>query len=275
MTTHTVASGRARLAVDAQGDGPPPVLLLHAGVTDRRSWSPLVEELGDGMRTVRYDARGYGDTVAEPEPGWSPTADAVAVLDCLYIPSAVVVGASMGGSTALNLALTHPDRVTGLVLIDAAVGGRPDRALEPAVAEIDSALDDAESRDDLDAVNALEAHLWLDGPGREGRVTGAARELFLDMNGRALAAPDPGEPSDGEDAWTRAASIRVPTVIVVGEHDLAEFHDNARHLAATIPGARLVLVPGTAHVPHAEGDPAAVRDIAALIRGVAQSAARA
>lgn len=262
-----IRSGSANLAVQVDGaaDGAP-VLLLHAGVTDRRSWSALSSELGDAVRAVRFDARGYGDTRAEPETGWSSSADAVAVLDALSIDRAVVVGASMGGATALALALAHPERVAALVLIGAAVSGSPDRPLEPAVEELDAAIEEAEERDDLDAVNTLEAHLWLDGPGHEGRVTGAARELFLDMNERALSADDPGDPADDVDAWSRAATIRVPAVVVVGEYDLAGVHDNARHLTTAIPGARLVSLPGTAHLPHAEGDPAAVHEIAALIR---------
>ncbi|MDR2997593.1 MAG: alpha/beta hydrolase [Microbacterium sp.] len=248
-------------------------MLLHAGVTDRRSWSALIDELGDGVRTVRYDARGYGDTRTAPDERWSMVADAVAVLDALGIERAVVVGASMGGATAVDLALAHPERVAGLVLIGAAVSGSPDRALDPVAARLDAEIEDAAEQDDLDTVNALEAHFWLDGPGHEGRVSGAARALFLDMNGRALSAADPGEPLPEEDAWPRTRTIRVPTAVVVGEYDLSEFHDNARHLAETIPGARLTRLPCTAHVPHAEGDDAAVRAIAALIGQVVRAAA--
>jgi pimeloyl-ACP methyl ester carboxylesterase len=86
-------SGAARLAYDVSAPDDPihDLLLLHAGVTDRRSWQPLVDTLGGRHRCVRYDARGYGETTYEPEAGWSPVEDAVAVLDAAGIDSAVVV----------------------------------------------------------------------------------------------------------------------------------------------------------------------------------------
>ena len=121
-------------------------------------------------------------------------ADAVAVLDGYGVDSAVVVGSSMGGRTSIDLALTHPDRVRALVLIGPAVRNAPDPTYEPEVLALDEEWEAAEERGDLEAVNVLEARVWLDGPtAPEGRVQGAARDLFLEMNARALAADDPGK----------------------------------------------------------------------------------
>jgi pimeloyl-ACP methyl ester carboxylesterase len=72
-------NGAARLADVAQGEGTP-VLLMHAGVTDKRSWGPLIEALGDRCRTIAYDQRGYGETTYQPE-AHSAVGDALAVLD--------------------------------------------------------------------------------------------------------------------------------------------------------------------------------------------------
>ena len=94
-----VDSGAARIAYSVAGDGPP-VLLLHAGVTDRRSWRPLIEHLGTGFRTIAYDRRGFGETTYEPEP-YREMDDALAVLDAEDVESAVVVGASNGGQRAI------------------------------------------------------------------------------------------------------------------------------------------------------------------------------
>jgi len=72
-------NGAARLADVAQGEGTP-VLLMHAGVTDKRSWGPLIEALGDRCRTIAYDQRGYGETTYQPE-AHSTVGDALAVLE--------------------------------------------------------------------------------------------------------------------------------------------------------------------------------------------------
>ena len=104
-----ITSGSAVLAAESAGDGPD-VLLVHAGVTDQRSWASVVERL-PGRRSLTYDARGYGRTTYEPEDGWSSVGDAVAVLDAYDVAQAVVIGSSMGGRTSIDLTLLHPDRV--------------------------------------------------------------------------------------------------------------------------------------------------------------------
>jgi pimeloyl-ACP methyl ester carboxylesterase len=260
-----ITSGNAVLAAEEHGSGTPPVLLIHAGVTDQRSWADVVDALPD-HRCLTYDARGYGRTTYEPEDGWSPVDDAVAVLDAYDVSAAVVIGCSMGGRTALDLTLTHPDRVSALVLIGSAISGAPPLELEPGLEGLEQLYDEAEESGDLDQVNALEAQVWLDGPFQpEGRVGGEARELFLDMNGIALAAPDPGEQREEVDGWKTCGDVAVPTLVMIGEHDLQHTHRNAAHLAASIPGARLVDLPGVAHLPHLEGDETTLREITAFV----------
>src|SRR5690606_23259308 len=127
MARHSIPSGNARLSVAETGDGDGnPLLLIHAGVTDLRSWDPLVERLGTTNRCIRYDARGYGETAYDEEDGWSPVDDAVAVLDASHLDRTIVVGCSMGGGTAIDLTLEHPERVAALVLIASAIGGAPE-----------------------------------------------------------------------------------------------------------------------------------------------------
>jgi pimeloyl-ACP methyl ester carboxylesterase len=259
-----ITSGSAVLSAESVGSGPD-VLLLHAGVTDRRSWASVVEAL-PGRRCVTYDARGYGRTTYEREDGWSPVEDAVAVLDAYDVEQAVVVACSMGGRTALDLALTHPERVRALALIGSAVSGAPDLDhLEPGLEDLEKRYDTAYEAKDLDELSRLEAEIWLDGPFVPGRVTGPARDLFLDMNRIALEAPEPGEQSREVDAWTSCGEIAVPTLVLIGEHDLAHTHRNATHLAETIPGARLVDLPGVAHLPHLERDERTLTEIAAFV----------
>src|SRR4051794_23716408 len=263
-----ITSGKAQIAAESAGSGEPTVLLIHAGVTDRRSWRDVVGRLPD-HRCLTYDARGYGLTAYEKEDGWSQVSDAVAVLDAYDVASAVVVGCSMGGRTSIDLALTHPERVRALVLIGPAVSGAPEASYEPEILALEEELDTAEEQGDLPTLNRLEARIWLDGPtAPEGRVQGTARDLFLEMNGRALEADEAGERYEDAAAWDRLAEIGVPTLVMIGEHDLRYIKDNCAHLVASVPDARLVELPGVAHVPHLEGDELTLAEIATFVNAL-------
>jgi pimeloyl-ACP methyl ester carboxylesterase len=262
-----IISGSAVLAAESTGVGPA-VLLVHSGVTDQRSWASVVGRLPE-HRCLTYDARGYGRTTYQPEDGWTTVGDAVAVLDAYGAERAVVIGSSMGGRTSIDLTLLHPDRVRALVLIGAAISGAPEPTYEPEVLALDEEWEAAEERGDLEALNRLEARVWLDGPtAPEGRVQGAARDLFIEMNGRALAADDPGKKGDDAAAWDRLGEIAVPTLVLVGEHDLRYIKEGATHAADAVPGARLVDLPGVAHLPHLEADERTLAEIAAFVDGL-------
>jgi pimeloyl-ACP methyl ester carboxylesterase len=259
-------SGRAQLAYDSTGDGPG-VLLIHAGVNDRRSWHHVVERLSPRHRCVAYDMRGFGETTYERQDGWSPTADAVAVLDAAGLQRPVVVACSMGGRTAIDLTLAHPERVAALLLIGPAIRGAPYPDLtEGPTAELNTLIEAAEEAGDIAEIGRLEAWMWLDGPSaEEGRVGGATRELFLAMNDRALRAEDPGDQAETPDAWPRLGELAVPTLILLGRLDAEEIQVIDELAAPLIPGAELKHLDGVAHVPHLEGDPATLDAIAAFV----------
>lgn len=265
-----ITSGSAVLAAESWGTGPD-VLLVHAGVTDQRGWRHVIDVLPD-HRCLTYDARGYGRTTYAPEDGWSGVDDAVAVLDAYDVGRAVVVGASMGGKTSIDLTLVHPERVRALVLIGPAISGAPDPTYEPAVLAMDDEAEAAEAAGDQDAINRLEARLWLDGPAApEGRVGGEARALFLEMNGQALAAEDPGDARSDARAWDRLGEIAVPTLLLVGEHDLRYIRENCAQAARTIPDSRMVDLPGVAHLPHLENDERTLAEITAFLAALPPS----
>lgn len=252
--TSFAPSGSAQIAYDDEGSGPP-VLLLHAGVTDRRSWRSVIEVLQPSRRTLAFDQRCFGETTYAPEPHSTP-ADALAVLEHAGVHGpTTIVGCSMGGTAAVDFALAHPELVERLVLM--APGVRADVYPDEIPAswrDLAAALEAAEEAGDLDEVNRLEAHLWLDGPtSPEGRVGGAARELFLDMNGRALGAAYPGDTVGVPELWEGLDTITAPTLVLVGDLDTEEEQGAAEQLAAMIPSARFERLIGTAHLPHLEG----------------------
>src|SRR3954453_13299320 len=202
-----VTSGRAKIAYDVTGEGPD-VLLIHAGVNDRRSWRSVVERLSPRYRCLAFDMRGYGETVYEREEGWSTVADALAVLDAEGARRPLVVACSMGGQAAIDLTLAHPDRVAGLCLIGSAVR----RAPYPELTEGPTAVLNAqiEATEDYDEANRLEAWLWLDGPSAdEGPAPpGGGGGGLLSVATEAAAAPRPPPRSRARPAGGVAAPRR-------------------------------------------------------------------
>src|SRR5947207_12987770 len=137
-----------------------------------------------GFHAHAYDRRGFGATLHADE-SWSHAEDLVAVLDNVAGDRAsILVGCSLGGALAIDMALAHPRRVRGLVLVGPAISGAPEPTVLPlGIQALVDRMERAEAASDVDAINALEAHAWLDGPlSPEGRVGGAARDLFLAMN---------------------------------------------------------------------------------------------
>lgn len=249
----TVRADGADLAVESAGEGPS-VVFLHAGVADRRSWRPVAAALMADHHVVAWDRRGFGDTVVDAPAPHDHVADAVAVLDALAIDRAVVVGNSQGGRTAMDLTLAHPDRVAGLMMVGAFWTGGPYPDEDPPeVEELGRQLQAAAQADEVDLVNQLEARVWLDGVmGRPGRVTGDARELFLDMNGRALDADDVGEEQAHEPSWDRLGEVTVPVTIVDGALDEPAAIDVGDRAAEVLTDVRRIVLDDVAHLPSLE-----------------------
>ncbi len=246
--------------------GPPPVVFLHAGVADRRSWDGVVDDLVTGGwagRLVTYDRRAYGETPASPTP-YTDLADLLAVLDEVSpARPAFLVGSSMGGAIALEAAVTAPDRVAGLALIAPGVPGMPEYADNPP--ELDALVQahrEAYEAGDTAEINRVEAHLWLDGPlVAEGRVGGAARERFLAMNARALALE--GEDAGGDadvKVWAALPQVAVPITLVYGELDADVPREDPPLFVRHRPATRWELWPDRSHLPYLE-DPHQTADL--------------
>ena len=253
MTTEPFAIeiGGATLAGLEQGEGLP-VVFLHAGVCDKRMWLEQMQAAADaGWHAVAYDRRGYGETTS-PDEAFSHLDDLEALLDALDIHAAVLVGCSMGGGLAVDFALAHPGRVIGLVLVGTSITGAPWTATAEERA-IEMAEEDAWERGDLDLLNKVQAHEWLDGPrSQSGRVGGATRALFLDMNDKALSKPALTQEEGRPDAWGRVDEINAPTLLVVGDEDFTALVDRHETLSETMPNAFAVVLEGAAHIPSIE-----------------------
>ncbi|HWU19875.1 MAG TPA: alpha/beta hydrolase [Devosia sp.] len=243
--------GRAKLAGVEMGEGLP-VVFLHAGVCDKRMWSEQMQAVADaGWHAVAYDRRGYGETVSEDE-AFNHVDDLEAVLDALGIHAAVFVGCSMGGGLAVDFALRDPGRVIGLVLIGTSVTGSPWTATD-VERMIEAAEEDAYERGDWDMLNRVQAHEWLDGPrAQSGRVGGAARELFLEMNALALSKPPLTQEEERPSAWRRVSEVNAPTLLLVGDEDFTALIERHEYLSEEMPNAFAAVLEGVAHIPSIE-----------------------
>ena len=122
--------GEAELAIWRSGSGPDPFLCLHGITAQHRAFNALARYLAPSRSLVGVDLRGRGDS-AKPESGYGLEAhagDVIRVLDHLGLDNAMILGHSMGGFVALATALSYPERVRALVLLD---GGWPRVEVRP------------------------------------------------------------------------------------------------------------------------------------------------
>jgi 3-oxoadipate enol-lactonase len=233
----------------------PTVVLLHAGVADRRMWDPLWPELTAERDALRLDLRGFGESGRRPAGPLDPVGDVLDTLTELGVDRCHLVGASFGAGIAVEIALTRPELVASLLL--AAPGGSLIAERTPDLDAFIEAERVAVNSDDLDA--AVEANLawWLDGPGRdETAVDPAVRELVRQMQRRAFELTadwdDVVERELEPPALERLNEITVPTLVLVGGLDLQAILDTAATLADQITSATRIVWPDTAHLPSME-----------------------
>jgi pimeloyl-ACP methyl ester carboxylesterase len=257
------AGGAQLVGERHNGDGPR-LVALHAGVADRRSWRDVTTHLEGAVTLISYDRRGYGDSQPAAR-AFSHLEDLTRVLDALGEDPVWLLGNSMGGRLALDMALQAPGRVAGLVLLSPAISGAPEDPLDPDTQRLSDLLDSAWAAEDLEEVNRLETWLWLDGPGsEEGRVGDPPRGLALAMNAIVLANESEQAELERESetaAWNRLSEIRVPVTVACGTLDVAPIIDQSQTLAQQLARGRFVALPGMAHLPSLE----APRAVAGLI----------
>ena len=193
--TIPVPGAQLNAADDGAGD---PLILLHAGIADLRSWDAMVPLLVDaGFRVVRYDQRGFGRTETD-DVEFSNRADLIAVLDALGIDRAALVGNSRGGQVAFDTAIEFPDRVVAVVGVGAGIGGF-EHDPTPEEAAIFEELERLEDADPPDVAGFADSavRLWVDGLGQPpDRVASPIREAIREMTGHQPRTRQGQRPTD-------------------------------------------------------------------------------
>ncbi len=265
----TIEVNGTKVAFDDAGSGPP-LLLLHAGIADRRMWSDVLAAFAQDFRTIAPDHRGFGDTPI-PNSAFSWTADLVGLLEALQIERASLVGVSMSGHVAIDLALTHPERVDRMVLVGAGLAGWDH---DDEMVAADEAEEAALEAGDLDAAAWGQVRFWQDGPERSAaEVEPRLRQRVFEMQRHAYAIDEPAAELTWlvpeyrhELTWLvpeyrpRLGEIDARTLVLAGSLDRSDIRRMAPVLAAEIPNARYRELPGVAHLPPME-DPVAFVDV--------------
>lgn len=254
-----VKGGRIHYEVYGQG---PPLVFLHSGIADGRMWDEQVKYFSRRYTVVRYDARGYGQSEVPSQP-YGPVEDLHDLLEFLKIGRASIVGASMGGTIAIDYALAFPQAVSALIV----VGG------SPGWLSYSSAL---VNRTGASAAAGREhgperlADAWLADPmltvaRTRPRIAAQVRTYLIQNAGGILRLtlmrpPNIPQPS--------LSGIQSPTLVMVGALDDPEIVERARLMAREIPGAVLRIVGNADHMANLENPREFNRLVDSLLRSL-------
>jgi 3-oxoadipate enol-lactonase len=233
--------------------GGPELVLVHEGICDSRMWDVQWEPWSRSFRLLRMDLRGFGRTPFEPG-AFAHARDVIEVIEQHGFGPTALLGVSLGGRVALEVALARPELVSALVLVAPGMPGHKwSEGLRAQWAEEEKAFEAG----DLDGAVEASLRTWVDGPRRNPEdVDPVVRALVGEMQRRAYelqsAVDEDEEELFVEDVAQRLGDVRAPTLVIVGEEDQPDMHAIAKRLAAEIPGARLETIADTAHVPSME-----------------------
>lgn len=233
----------ARLQYEMAGQGRT-VVLVHGEMLDMRTWDAVFAALTGRFRVLRYDRRGHGASDLPLQP-YSHADDLFGLMDRLGVEKACVVGHSVGAAIALELALAHPDRVTGLVPMAPFLRGHSHGQAHQAR---------------LDRIQAVARQ---HGAGRARQIWLERDPLFDPLRGKTALEARIAEIAQGHGFvdvlrppmeripqpgfMPRLYELTAPALVVVGELDAPDIRAAAGALHAAIPSARTTVVPAAGH----------------------------
>jgi pimeloyl-ACP methyl ester carboxylesterase len=267
--------------VHLRDEGPrdaPAIILLHGSNADLHTWEPWVQALKTRYRVIRFDQVGHGLTGPDPKENYATTnfvADIGEVADKLGLATFILGGNSMGGKHALAYAIAHPERLTGLVLVDGSGG--------PMLKIARLEKDDEDSGNigftiarmpgvNLIAEQITPRSLIAQSLEQSVSVKSVASEAAIDRYWELLRYPGnrratlarfsmPYDPLAAADI----AKVQTPTLILWGEEDRIIPVEAGQWLAKTLPANTLRIYPGIGHLPHEEAPAKTLADLEAWL----------
>lgn len=264
ITTHFASVNGARLSYEMQGKGHPLTLIQGGGLLyDRRIWDAQFSVFAHQYIVIRYDVRGVGQSVVSSEQKnlpYAPEEDIAQILKALGIEKTYVLGLSRVGSPiALDLTLRYPELVDALILASPGLIGAKSmeellQALPKNLEQFQPAYDALVAGDIEQAVDVFmtDSSAPLD---KYPEARQRAKEIMIE-NIHLVSSPPPLPDIQQQlrppTQRHRLSEIRVPTLILVGDHDTDDIQENAKILATEIVGARKEVLPETGHVMNME-----------------------
>ncbi|MGB1876865.1 MAG: alpha/beta fold hydrolase [Rhodospirillaceae bacterium] len=247
MNTITVNGINLAYAIDGDSNKPW-IVLSHSLATDHRMWAPQVGALTQTHRVLRYDTRGHGNSPA-PEGDYTISElveDLAGLLTGLEIEEADVMGISLGGATALGLALDHPGLVRRVICCDAIVQSTPEYSTS------------WRERIAIAAQNGMGA-LWEGSSGRwlteEFRKNPRNAEVFAEVENMFLGTSIAGFSGCAAalttlDYESRLSSLAAPCLCITGRDDVAAPPDVMAEIASAVADGVVEVIEGAAHLPN-------------------------
>ncbi|MFP4189013.1 MAG: alpha/beta fold hydrolase [Halobacteriales archaeon] len=257
---------RSNLYTERGETDAPAVVFAHGTLMDRTMFDSQVEAIADagGYRTVAYDLRARTEYYASEYDLDDLVGDAVALLDNAGIDSCVYVGMSMGGFVALRLALRHPERVDGLVLVDSMAGTHTETQKETYEAMLSS----LEGKDAVPEPLARTTAQVL-----FGKTTRDERPELVDAWARRWMSYPPRAVVNEVRSWLhrdditdRMDEIDVPVLALHGDEDTSIPVERARETVDALPDARLSVVPEAGHSSNDENPAHTNRELLKFLR---------
>jgi len=252
------------IACAVSGSGFPLVLITGVGY-GRWFWHKIVPALAEHFQVVTFDNRGAGESSKPPGPYTTAlmAADTAGLLDALGIRRAHVMGHSLGGFIAQELALARPDLVEKLILASTTYGGPNVIPITPEALEV-------LTKRDGDPVELVRRGIQIAcAPGFAERHPDVVQELIQ----YRLTNPVPPEQYQAQvmagaahNAESRIGQITCPVLVLFGEHDRVVPPGNAELLARKLPNARVKILPNVGHVFPIEDPPATVEAILEFLK---------
>ena len=235
----------AKLHYEVSGDGPETIVFSHGLLMSGAMFADQVAALAPGYRCICYDHRGQGRSEIT-DRGYdmdSLASDAAGLIEALDASPCHFVGLSMGGFVGMRLALSRPELLRSLVLMDTSADPEPNRKPYRRLAFVGRWLG---FRPVVDRVmNIMFGRTFLDDPAKAASREHWRRHLLaLDRRGTYRAAHGV---IDREGVYDRLGQIATPTLILVGEEDVATVPEKSERLRDAITGAQLVRIPGAGH----------------------------
>jgi 3-oxoadipate enol-lactonase len=241
--------GKCSLHYEMQGEGIP-LILLHAGMLDKRMWDNQFYEFAKHFKTIRYDAQLHGLSISKTDT-FSHHEDLNLLMEKLGIAKAVILGLSQGGYVGIDFTIAHPEKV--IALIPCAPGLTGYQFKDSILMLNQKKMQQAQSLEE--AIEYIQRS-WTDGPKRtpemiDSVIRNKARQMYTE-NVKNMLKPGLKEERLNPPAIDRLSSINVPVFVILGDLDVSDISEIGNLIQKNVRNSSMYIINGAAHLVNME-----------------------